>query len=76
MVDVFRTDVADRHSAQLLIELIHVPFPEYLVSFDLEDREKILRVQSETPIDIDGLVALLNKHGVWAEALEDTTINS
>ena len=44
MVEVFRTNVKQRDHANILISQIHKAFPDYKANFDLEDCDKILRV--------------------------------
>lgn len=43
---VYKTDVDDKSKAQTIIQTIRRHFPESDVSFDLEDCDNILRVES------------------------------
>lgn len=45
MVEVFRTDIYDPRVAATVLRLIHSTFPAYSANFDLEDCDKILRVE-------------------------------
>ncbi len=47
MVEVFKTNVEDSSHADLLIEQIHKTYTHYTANFDLEDCDKILRVESK-----------------------------
>jgi hypothetical protein len=71
MVEVFKTNVADTKQARLLTAKIHLMFG-YAASFDLEDCDKILRVQSDGgTIQAADLIRLLCHHGFQAEVLTD-----
>lgn len=51
MVSVFKTNVLLETEAQKLIRLISHKFPRLKVNFDLEDCDKILRVEgSDLPV--------------------------
>lgn len=59
MVEVFRTNVADRDQADWIVDHIQHTFNNYTASFDLEDCDRILvvkctsgDVQSEQVIDL------------------------
>lgn len=72
MVEVFKTNVMDRQQAEVLIEQIHQNFPAYNANFDLDDCDKILRIESKNLfIDSVLLIGLLKKHGYEAEILAD-----
>jgi len=69
MVEVFKTNVCDPEHACLLVKYLHEQFFNYKANFDLEDCDRILRVQSNEEIDILSIVGLLERHGVWVEVL-------
>lgn len=72
MVEVFRTNVKNRDHANVLIDQIHEAFTGYKASFDLEDCDKILRVESFIgPIHASSVINLLNRFGYEAEVLPD-----
>lgn len=72
MVEVFKTNVEDSSHADLLIEQIHKTYTHYKANFDLEDCDKILRVESKMPeIEPSSLINLLNEFGYDAEILQD-----
>ena len=75
MIEVFKTNVEDSCHADLLIEQIHKKFNRYIVNFDLEDCDKILRVACKTGnIEPAGLINFLNEFGYDAEILDDEII--
>jgi hypothetical protein len=72
MVEVFKTDVKDEGQAKKLVNLIHGSFPGYKANFDLEDRDRILRVQCDGGfVQPSRLIALLKVSGFHAEVLDD-----
>ncbi len=72
MVEVFKTNVQDFDQASMLIEQIQSCFSGYTANFDLEDCDKILRVQSpKDSIQSSTLIGLLKKFGFDAEVLPD-----
>jgi hypothetical protein len=72
MVEVFKTDVHDLQQANILVEQIHKYFSEYSANFDLEDCDKILRVECTTGlIQASCVIDLLQEFGCKAEVLPD-----
>jgi len=70
-VEVFKTNVETEEQAERLALLIHDKFPEYVVNFDLDDCDRILRVKSTSLIRESSLVALLHNSGFDAAILAD-----
>jgi len=72
MVEVFKTNVHDRYQASVLIDQIHRNFENYQANFDLDDCDRILRVQcQEGYIESDLLINLLKNFGFHGEILPD-----
>ena len=75
MVEVFKTNVTHQHHANMLIEQIQKTFVNYIVNFDLEDCDKILRVKCATgKIISSSLITLINELGFHAEILSDDPV--
>jgi len=75
MVEVFKTNVEDSSHADLLVEQIHKTYTHYKANFDLEDCDKILRVESKmSQIEPSSLINLLNAFGYDAEILQDEIV--
>lgn len=45
-IQVYKTDVADRVAADAILEVIHRHLPNCNASFDLEDCDNVLRIES------------------------------
>lgn len=72
MVEVFKTNVPDWGHAERLLDQIHKVHLDYRANFDLEDCDKILRVECATRlIQPARLIDLLRDLGYQAEVLED-----
>lgn len=72
MIEVFKTNVTDRHYADILVTQIHRTYPDYNANFDLEDCDRILRVKSTAgSIDPYNVINLLTSLGFRAEVLPD-----
>jgi hypothetical protein len=70
MVEVFKTNVTSNQQAQHLVDLLEDYFAGYKVNFDLEDCDRILRVEAPSdPVEPQSLISLLKDMGVRAEVL-------
>jgi hypothetical protein len=72
MIEIFKTNVTDKHEAARLISMIHERFSNYRANFDLSDCDRILRIKGENGcIDSYKLISFLEEQGVSAETLPD-----
>jgi hypothetical protein len=63
-VEIFKTDVSQADDATALVKLLLQKFPHYIVNFDLEDCDLILRVESpHQEVDHQRIIHLLNTQG-------------
>jgi hypothetical protein len=69
-VEVFRTNVSERWQAETITGRLMEHFPDHNVHFDLDDWEKILRVEA-SDIDNARIKAILSDSGFTCEILED-----
>jgi len=68
MVEVFKTNVEDPAQAAKLVGLLQKHITNSSVNFDLEDCDKILRVES-AGFSPETVIKLLNNHGQYCEIL-------
>lgn len=68
MVEVFKTNVEQTEQSEFLINQIICHVPDGKINFDLEDCDKILRIEAER-ISNDTIIRLLNQNGFHAEVL-------
>lgn len=69
MVEVFKTNVADKDEAQRLISELKQLLPEYKINVDLDDCDKVLRIE-HTHVPIIQVVSLVRQQGFFCEILE------
>ena len=68
MVEVFKTNVQHPELAEKLISILRGRFALSKVNFDLEDCDKILRVEGKQ-ICVETIIKILNTHGLECEVL-------
>ena len=68
IVEVFKTNVAEVKLSELLIQQLEDQFPDSLINFDMEDCDKILRVEART-ITPEKIIQILNSNGYSCEVL-------
>lgn len=72
MIEVFKTNVTEEEFAYKLLEQIHSSYQNYSANFDLEDCDKILRVESMNGyVQSVEVINLLENLGCQAELLSD-----
>ncbi|RKD14279.1 hypothetical protein BCY91_07260 [Pelobium manganitolerans] len=70
MVEVYRTNVEQSEHANALLLQFNKLFPCYEVNFDLDDCDRILRVESNsTAIEVQEIISVLQDYGFSAEVL-------
>lgn len=68
MIEVFKTDVQQPGTANLLVAKLILLFPGSKVNFDLEDCDRVLRVEGDN-ICCEKIGALLKSNGYRCEVL-------
>ena len=68
MVEIFKTDVQKEHQANLLLSLLSQSYPAFSINFDLDDCDKILRVEGND-IMPNKIIQLLKSKGHECEVL-------
>jgi hypothetical protein len=71
MVEVFKTNVMSHDQANMLLAQLQNVFPDYKINFDLEDCDRILRVESKNSIITDWVIDLIQTQGYEVEILPD-----
>lgn len=69
MVEVFKTNVYEGCHAEKITELLYRHFPECKINFDLDDCDKILRIEGLL-FEREKIKFIVNKNGFICEALE------
>ncbi|MEJ0030488.1 MAG: hypothetical protein WDO15_09020 [Bacteroidota bacterium] len=71
MVEVFKTNVHGSLHAKHLVNVIQYYFEDYKVNFDLDDCDRILRIEATKTIEVEAVILLLDNVGIEAELLSD-----
>lgn len=69
MVEVFKTNVMDQGQAAKFLEILRLHFPDHKANFDLDDCDKVLRVEGCREI-ADHVRAIVRDHGFVCEILD------
>jgi hypothetical protein len=71
-VEIFKTDVQEWGRANKVLAMLGKKHPDYLVNFDIEDDDRILRVESiTTQINSVEIESLLEGIGVYCKIFVD-----
>ena len=68
MVEIFKTNVYEVEKSNIIFQKLQKHFPENQINFDLEDCDKILRVEG-TNILSEKIIELLKEEGHFCEIL-------
>lgn len=68
MVEVFKTNVEHPEHSEMLIDQIINKIPNSQINFDLEDCDKILRIEAES-VSNQLIIEILHRNGYQAEVL-------
>lgn len=72
MVEVYSTNVKEHFQANFAINQLQKLFPNYVITFDLEDCDRILRVECVSGlVKVNEVSAALEKMGFEAIPLKD-----
>jgi hypothetical protein len=69
MVEVFKTNVQEFSEAQKLVALLRKHFPGTKINFDLDDCDKVLRVEGNN-LRIEKVMNLVMKKGFLCTVLD------
>jgi hypothetical protein len=69
MVEVYKTNVRHKRAARKLLDVLSKQFPTFSINFDLEDCDKILRVEGAN-IPQEKIVKLVSENGYQCDVLE------
>lgn len=68
-VEVFRTNVQDLRISFQIVQRLQLQFPDSSINFDLEDCDRILRIEGRMINNVE-VIRLLNACGYFCEALD------
>ncbi|PJJ84922.1 hypothetical protein CLV57_1944 [Mucilaginibacter auburnensis] len=68
IVEVFKTNVEEVELSERIIQQLSAQFPESLINFDIDDCDKILRVEA-AEVSPEKIIQILNSNGYSCEIL-------
>ncbi|MEO7315520.1 MAG: hypothetical protein ABIW47_10055 [Ginsengibacter sp.] len=68
MVEVFKTNVADKSLAEMVVEILYRELPECRINFDLDDCDRILRIEGEI-LPVEMIREMVRNNGILCEIL-------
>ena len=69
IIEVFKTNVTLKKQASALLKQLTEQYPLFKINFDLQDCDRILRVEGRD-VCADAIQRLLQHHGYQCQALE------
>jgi hypothetical protein len=69
MIEVFKTNVQEFSEAQKLVALLRKHFPNSKINFDLDDCDKVLRVEGNN-LRIEKVMTLVTEKGFLCTVLD------
>lgn len=69
MVEIFKTNVQQQEQAKELLEVLGQQFPASRINFDLDDCDRILRVEAER-IAQEEIIELVESNGYECSVIE------
>ena len=69
MIEVFKTNVQEFSEAQKLVALLRRHFPDSKINFDLDDCDKVLRVEGNN-LRIEKVMTLVTEKGFLCKVLD------
>jgi hypothetical protein len=69
MVEIFKTNVQEFSEAQKLVALLRRHFPDSKINFDLDDCDKVLRVEGNN-LRIEKVMTLVMEKGFLCRVLD------
>tara|TARA_Y100000815_G_scaffold223362_1_gene210368 strand:- start:492 stop:752 length:261 start_codon:yes stop_codon:yes gene_type:complete len=70
IVEVFKTNVGNQHLAEKIISELNQLYPEYRINFDLEDCDKVLRIESNNQINLFEVINYGRDNGFQIELID------
>ncbi len=69
MVEIFKTNIADEVQAAFVLQLLKEQWPRYMANVDLEDCDRILRVEGES-VEHEKIRSLMRLKGYVCDVLK------
>lgn len=71
VIEVFRTDVEEKDAAEKLVKQLVARFGFVSVNIDLDDCDRVLRIEDALDVDVDSVVSFARLEGYEIEVLPE-----
>lgn len=72
VVEVFKTNIQNKTQAKAIVNILKNEFPKYKINIDLEDCDKVLRVECDHNIvAVESILNLVQNYNINIEILID-----
>ncbi|WP_276167349.1 methyltransferase type 11 [Zobellia alginiliquefaciens] len=68
-VEIFKTNVSNQRLAKQIVYDLNQIYPDYLINFDLEDCDNVLRIEGNISIDIRGVLNYGKSNNIQIELI-------
>ncbi|WPR70363.1 hypothetical protein SLW70_10455 [Flavobacterium sp. NG2] len=73
MVEIFKTNIINKEQIKRVVNKIQEKFPYYKIDFDIDDCDKILRIENtNNKIDSEQIINVVSGLGFFIDILADT----
>ncbi len=70
MIEVFKTNINSKKIADKIRSCLEEAFPEHDINFDLDDSDKILRVEARK-LDCEKIMEMIKRENIKIKVLEE-----
>jgi tRNA G26 N,N-dimethylase Trm1 len=70
MLEIFKTNVHEESDAKKLVKILKGAIPTATINFDLNDCDKVLRVEAET-VSTDEVISIIDSNGFTCKVIPD-----
>ncbi|MGA9637437.1 hypothetical protein [Flavobacterium sp.] len=72
MIEIYKTNIIKKKDSKQIAKQLQQLFPDYSITFDLEDCDRILRINTfEAILDHNTILKLVYESGFYIEILSD-----
>ncbi|ELR68006.1 hypothetical protein C900_01269 [Fulvivirga imtechensis AK7] len=69
MIEIFKTNISTKEEADYFAQILNNTLPDYRINFDLEDCDRILRVENRD-INANAVIGVFHSHNRYCELLD------
>lgn len=70
VVEIFKTNVNSEELADTIVFKLNQLYPKYRINFDLEDCDRVLRIESNTDVAVLGVIDYGKENAIHIEVID------